>query len=174
MSQTSSRPPSEANNRAYWFASAPKQTATGMRAVGGNDYQLPVDITDTAGDECLCADKCPIAQRGRQIMLNNNANQMNNNNYYNTSDSPHLLMDALNLQISNRNYRKVIRPRYQATSASNPATPHTDTYWFAQTGVEPVVSPDTDGRDGLKFEEKLRLCRERQEDERQRRLQDIE
>ncbi|CAG2120433.1 unnamed protein product, partial [Medioppia subpectinata] len=31
-----------------------------------------------------------------------------------------------------------------------------------------------DGRDGLKFEEKLRLCRERQEDERQRRLQDIE
>ncbi len=31
-----------------------------------------------------------------------------------------------------------------------------------------------DGKDGLKFEEKLRLCRERQEDERHRRLLEIE
>ncbi|CAG2183769.1 unnamed protein product, partial [Oppiella nova] len=74
MSQTSSRPPSEANNRAYWFASAPKQEAdimaTSTTATGANHSRDEDDVRDNS--KCLCADMCPNSQREQHLYTDNN------------------------------------------------------------------------------------------------------
>jgi hypothetical protein len=150
MSQTSSRPPSETNHRAYWFAYAPKQVAANKQSIK-DDEDCSEQSTNTDNNNS------DIPVREQQFVNNDN-------NYPNM---------AYNKRTNCKQYNTVISPN---TTSTNSTTPLSDTYWFAHTGVEPVValSPETDGKDGLKFEEKLRLCRERQEDERHRRLLEIE
>ena len=87
--------------------------ATSTTATRANHSRDEDDVRDNS--KCLCADMCPNSQREQHLYTDNSYNP---------------LMDALNLQISNRNYnRKVDRyPKKYTTSASNPTTPLTGKY----------------------------------------------